>query len=249
MKNRPPVIIYSAAEADDAERLHLRKGRLSYIADGSRLLSERLPTAASGDIMIVSMEHGDIHIAPALYDECRRRGYTGVFLDLDGPPTKAGAELLGGVCESLARRVGQVYVPEVYAEFCARATPVASCAVSGGLLTEYLERLVREHRHLALAIPRIMADFSMPSDSPIGHQLTSRELSQLQNRFDADIYYSPQMLTNYFTYSAAPAQCRFVLFDDARSISEKIKLSKSFGISDIFLSYREIHDIAEDIIL
>ncbi len=249
MKTQSPVIIYSASEADSAERLPLRKGRLSYIADRNRLLSEKLPSTANGDIMIVAMEHGDVHIAPALYDECRRRGYTGVFLDIDGPPTREGAELLSGVSESLARRTGQIYVPEVYAEFCTSATPVATCAVSGGLLTEYLERLVREHRRLALAIPRIMADFSMPSDSPSGRRLTPKELSQLRNRFDADIYYSPQMLTNYFTYSSAPAQCSFVLFDDARSISEKIKLSKSFGVSDIFLSYREIQDIAGDIIL
>ncbi len=248
MKAQQPYIIYSASEASCAERIPLRRGRLSYIADGSRLLSEKLPSGASGDMMIVAMERGDEHIAAAIYDEYRRRRYSSVFLDVDARPTGALQVMLDSVAESLTRRVNRVFIPEIFSEYCNSATPVTTCAVSGGLITEYLERLVGEHRNLAVSIPRITADFSMPSDRADGHELTRTQLLQLKNRFDCDIYYSPQMMTNYFTYSPSRGECRFVLFDDARSISEKIKLAKSFGISDIFLSWREISDIAHDII-
>ena len=248
MKTLRPCIIYSSAEAALAERLSLRRGRLSYIADGDHLLCEKLPSGAVGDIMIVSMERAGEHIASAIYDECRRRRYSGVFLDIDMSPDGTSQMLLDSVAEALVQKVRRVYIPEVYSRYCTCATPVASCAVSGGLLSEYLEQLVSEHRNLALSIPVMMSDFSMPSDSPAGRTLTQAELSRLQSQFDADVYYSAQMLTNYFTYSPSQGTCRFVLFDDARSISEKIKLAKSFGITDIFLSWREISHIAGDII-
>ncbi len=248
MKSQHTYIIYRAAEATGAERLPLLRGRLSYIAEGSRLLAEKLPDGALGDMMIVASENGDEHIAAAIYDEYRRRKYSSVFLDIDGHPSAEAQVMLDNVAEALVRRVGRVFIPEIFSEYCTCATPVATCAVTGGIITEYLERIVGAHRRLAVSIPRISADFSMPSDCARGHELTRAEVLQIKNRYDCDVYYSPQMMTNYFTYSPARGECRFVLFDDARSISEKIKLAKSFGISDIFLSWREISDIADDII-
>lgn len=240
-------IIHSAADKAHFSRRGLLLGRLSYAARKNTLMSEKLSPDARGDVMILSANDIGEHITPAIYDECRRRGYESVFLDAD-EDMRGAYHALSEVSESLSRRTLSVFCPLCLADVCQSAIPVAEAALSGGVLSEYIEQLMREHRRLALSVPRIMTQFTMPVQNASGYSLSRRELSRIIDMHDAKVHYSPQMMVNYCIYSSAPEQACFVLFDDARTISEKLRLARRMGITDVFLTYREIADIADDIV-
>lgn len=239
-------MVYSAADGCSVTGRNILRGRLSYIAQGNTLMSEKLPSDARGDVMFISMQNAGEHIAPAIYDECRRRRYTAVFLDADEPEGEL-SRILSDISASLTRRRLRVFCPLEFSLCCPYATPVAEAAISGGNISEYLGQLLSSHKRLALSIPRIAADFTMPQESASGRQLTLRELSRIRDMHDATAHYSPQMLVNYFIYPNNSGGCNFILFDDAHTLSEKIRLAKKLGISDAFITYREISDIADDI--
>ncbi len=240
-------MVYSAADGSPAMGRNLLRGRLSYIARGNTLMSEKLPADAAGDVMFISIQSAGEHIAPAIYDECRRRRYSSVFLDADEPDDEL-LRILPDISASLARCKLRVFCPIDISPYCPRATPVAEAAVSGGNISEYLSSLISSHDKLSLSIPRVAAEFTMPCERDAFRQLTPRELSRILDMHDAKSHYSPQMLVNYFIYENARGGCNFILFDDAHTMSEKIRLAKKLGITDVFITYREVSDIASDII-
>lgn len=240
-------IIHSAEERSPFSRRGFYSALLSYKANGNSLLAENIPSDTYGDIMIISADNIGEHITPAIYDECRRREYHAVFLDAD-EKNYGISQALSSVSESLTRRGVSVFCPLSFSDICPKAIPVAEAAASGGVLSEYISHLTKKHKRLALAIPLTCAAFSMPvTSSCAGQTLSQRELRRIKDTYSAKPFFSPQMLVNYFIYSPAHSECRFVLFDDARTVSEKIRLAKRAGVSDIFLTYREIADIADDI--
>ena len=87
----------------------------------------------------------------------------------------------------------------------------------------------------------------MPLAASSGNELSQRELSRLRDMHDADVFFSPAMLSNYFIYSPSPHEAGFVLFDDGHTLTEKLRLAKKLGVSDVFLRYCELSDIADDI--
>ncbi len=199
--------------------------------------------------MLISADNAEPQIVAPIYDEYRRRRYTGVFLDLDASPTEKYTTLLSAIVDGLSRRVENIYIPADFAEFCRSATPVVSSEISGGTLYGYLSRFINEHGKVALAVRRICRTFSMPSSSPEGTSVTLADAKALIEQHGSGVFYSPEMLVNYFTYPKTRTEYGFALFDDARSISEKIRLAKKLQISEIFLNYKETSDIIDEIIL
>ena len=240
--------IYVIYSADEYMTTHRRTqcAFLSYIARHNTLLSEKLPEDARGGMMIVASNDIGEHIAPVIYDECRKRRYSAVFLDADEDAADVG-NALGEVSASLSRRGLTVFCPISFADFCESAIPVAEAAVSGGELEEHISLLTRRNRQLALSIPRICAKIKMPMTDNSTTAISRREAEALADRYDASPHFSPQLVTNYFLYSPAPHECSYVLFDDSRSISQKLRLAKHLGVSSVFLTYREIADIAREI--
>ena len=241
-------ILRSASELGHMAHRKEKRGLLSYYARGNTLMCEKLSPEISADILVVSADGADVHITPSIYDECRRRGCRSVFLDAN-EENLACAATLGEIAASLSRRGISVFCPLAFAETCSEATPVAECSVSGGELSEYLAYLSRTHRRLALSVTCRCAVFSMPVFSSSGREISPRELRNLRDRYGAQCFFSPQLLSNYFIFSSDPDTSGFVLYDDARTVSEKIRLARRLGIENIFLAYREIADIFEDIIL
>lgn len=121
-------------------------------------------------------------------------------------------------------------------------------AVSGGSLRELLEDAVRLYgaKRITLDVQRLAMDFPLPCPSGEGRILTRRELATLRARSSAPVYFSRELCARYFTYCAGP-EARLVLFDDARTLREKLRLARSLGIEDAFFMYPEIEDILEEI--
>ena len=53
-------------------------------------------------------------------------------------------------------------------------------------------------------------------------------------------------MANYFTYTEGNAG-HFVLFDDAGTLRQKIRLARELGIREAFLMYPEVADILTEI--
>ena len=239
-------ILRSASELGYTTHRKEKRGLLSYYARGNTLMCEKLSPEITADVLVISSDGADIHITPSIYDECRRRACRSVFLDAN-EQNRSCAGTLGEISASLSRRGVSVFCPLAAAAACPDATPVAECSVSGGELSEYISYLLRAHGRIALSIPRRCTEFSMPVFSSAGRDLSVRELRNLRDRYGAPCFFSPQLVSNYFIYSSGPDTAGFVLFDDARTISEKIRLARRSGIENVFLAYREISDIFEDI--
>lgn len=240
-------ILRTATELELTTHRKEKRGLLSYYARGNTLMCEKLSPEVTGDVLVVASDGADIHITPSIYDECRRRSCRSVFLDANEENLSC-AGTLGEISSSLSRRGISVFCPLVFAESCPDATPVAECAVSGGELSEYLAYLLRNHRRLALSVSRRCAEFSMPVFSPSGRELSERELRNLRDRYNAQCFYSPQLVSDYLIFSSEQDSAGFVLYDDARTISEKLRLARRLGVENVFLAYHEIADIFEDIL-
>ena len=65
---------------------------------------------------------------------CAQRGFGGVMLDVEPPPTPYLARLIALLDESLARRGLGLMLPEAYANYAQRAKLCLSSAISGGSL-------------------------------------------------------------------------------------------------------------------
>ncbi len=197
--------------------------------------------------MVVSSDDIGEHITPAIYDECRRRGYGAVFLDSENTDIEH-IRAIDEVSTALTRRSITVFCPLHISKHCSNTVPVANCAVSGGNLQEYISELKSNHKRIALSIPRCRTEFDMPITKNTGRNLQKRELLQIIDTYDVSAYYSRRLITNYFIYSPKKDIVRYVLFDNARTISEKLKMAKKLGISDVFLIWKEISDISGDIV-
>ena len=144
----------------------------------------------------------------------------------------------------ISRKFGLVPIPEE-AVF-EKAMP--SACVSGGEISEYLQSLARMGKTREIFIPRLIRRFAMPAETADGKDIPLTELSALLWQNDAKSFYSPQMMLNYSVIREGASEISFVLFDDARSISEKLRLAKKFGVEKAILAYRSIFDIIGDII-
>lgn len=222
-------------------------GRFSYVAKGNILLSEKLPHNCFGDMMVISMKNAEEYITPAIYDECRKRGYSSVFLDTDEPPETKSSDVFSKVSASLERRGIRTFCPLAFSEVCPASTPVADGAVTGGVFKNELRRFFKGKRRIAISLSRISAHFDMPASTPSGTYISPKKLAMLADTFGSHIFFSPRLVTNYFLFSGAKEKCSFALMDNDDTISKKLRLAKEIGFSDAFLIYREISDIARDI--
>lgn len=145
----------------------------------------------------------------------------------------------------ISRKFGFIPIPDeaVFEE----AMP--SACVSGGELGEYLQKLTTMGMTRGIFIPRLIRRFAMPSENSDGAEIPLTELSALLWQNDAKPFYSPQMMLNYSIFREDASEISYVLFDDSRSISEKLRLVKRLGFEKAFLSYRSIYDIIGDIML
>lgn len=223
-------------------------GYFSYIARGKNLLlSEKFSDNTSGDMMVVSMQNADESVTLPIYDECKRRGYSAVFLDTDELPKKENSNIFSKVSASLEKHGLSTFCPLAFANFCPRSIPVADGTVTGGVFEDELANFKKRHHRIGISISRIISRFEMPVSDAEGTLLTPTDLRRFLQAFDGNIFFSPQLMTNYFLLSTCGSKCRYILFDDADTISKKLRTAKKLGFSDVFLIQREISDIARDI--
>lgn len=215
---------------------------------GARLLSSAGGTPAQGGMMLVcdGSECGAPELlAHDILQECMRRDYAGVVLDLVHSGGERGTltARLGQLCARYDRRL---FVPEHYAPYAAQATVLVNTAVTGGTLKKRLEEAVRRFGagRIALDLERLRLDLTLPQSTNIRRALTADELRRL--REGKSVYFSDQLCTRYFTYRSG-TENHYVLFDDAQTLRTKAAMAESHGIREGFFMLPEVADIVSEL--
>ena len=148
--------------------------------------------------------------------------------------------------ETLARRLSPrpVYVPESYAA-ASGAIPLICTAISGGNFVQRLQEAAAGRDRaggLALDVQRLRMDFTLPAQSGEGRPLSGRELQDLLDRESPSVFFSQDLCARYFTY-ARDGETHFVLFDDADTLSQKLRTGGNMGFAAAFLMYPEVQDL------
>ena len=93
-----------------------------------------------------------------------------------------------------------------------------------------------------LALEGLRMDFTLPAQSGEGHPLSGRELQDLLVRESPSVFFSQDLCARYFTY-ARDGETHFVLFDDADTLSQKLRTGGNMGFAAAFLMYPEVQDL------
>jgi len=89
-------------------------------------------------------------------------------------------------------------------------------------------------------------DFTLPAPSGEGIPLSRETFQTLIARETPSIFFSPELCARYFTYTQNN-EFHFVLFDDAETLRQKLRLGSSLGFSAAFFMWPEVEDIADSL--
>ncbi|MEG0779366.1 MAG: hypothetical protein RRY95_03960 [Oscillospiraceae bacterium] len=173
-----------------------------------------------------------------LLRECNRQGYAGVVADFEEMPTPDRSLFLTHLAALLRRNRRVLYVPEGYT--VPGAIPLLCTALSGGSLQERLSDGARDGRPLALDVQRMAMDFPLPSPTGEGCPLSRTELEALLA--ERQSFYSPTLCAKYCTYVRG-GETHFVLYDDAATLLQKLRLGRQIGAQAAFLMFPEVEDL------
>lgn len=208
------------------------------------LLRQDLPLGTRGGFLSLSDRDAPPVTAPAqmasmLLRECAQRGYSGVIADFEHSPTPDRVALL----QALLRRKDnafQLLVPEAFS--LPGATVLVNTAVSGGSVAERLREAIRQYPSAALDLQRAMMDFTLPAPSGEGKPLTVESLAELRRQLAPTVFFSPELCARYFTYTQN-GQTHFVLFDDAETLRQKMRIAEPMGYRLALVMYPEVKDL------
>lgn len=240
----------------DALTFRLPVAHMAYrIGPGLRLLRSKLPATVRGGLMMAddSGSDGRGTVASFCQDvlrECAGRGFEGIILDFERPPSP----LLGKVVSELAvlteKRNLPLYVPEAYASCSNQTKVIISSALSGGSLRQRLSESAETYGagRVILGVERVAEDFFLPAPNGQGTPLSREALKKRLAERSPTVFFSRELCAHYFTYMSKQSGAHFVLFDDAASIRQKLKLAGDLKIQEAMLAYPQVDDLLAQIL-
>lgn len=240
--------IYLAASPQDQKRAAGCARKLAHaayhIGQNSTLLRESSLADTSGGLLLI----GDLD-APAIPDaeklaqavlrECRRRRSTGAVLDFESPSAPDRMAFVKALTRLFTPFHYALYVPEPYV--VPGSIPLINTAISGGNFTEYLQNAVRQYSTAALDVQRLCMDFSLPEPSGVGNPMRPEQLTALLEQFNPQTFFSQDLCAKYFTHNNN-GQTRFILYDDADTMRQKLQIGRTLGFRTALLMYPEVSD-------
>lgn len=216
------------------------------IGNGPHLFRTDLRYPAKGGILAADI--GDFNgtgnsdgFVAEVERECGAHGFRGAFFDLDGESIVCLQKAFESLANSFRRRNQVLYVTEPYAFSSPAVQIVISTAISGGTLRQRLEDAMQRYGkdHVTLGVEWSAMDFTLPATSAAGKALSPAELSHLRVQCGRSTYFSDELCAHYFTYMNTGQDAHFVLFDDAASVTRKLRIAASLGITTAFLPIPE----------
>lgn len=220
------------------------------VGPGLRLLRSQLPVSVHGGLLMADDRSFDGEGEPAelcqeIMHECAGRGFDGILLDFELPPSPLLGRLIAELAKLAGRKGWQLYAPEAYASFSSKTKIIISSAISGGSLYQRLAETVEKYGagRVVLGVERMAEDFFLPAPSGKGRPLTREALRQYLAERSPSVFYSRELFASYFTYMSRQSGAHFVLFDDAESIRKKLLLASKLKIRDAVLAYPQMDDL------
>ena len=102
-------------------------------------------------------------------------------------------------------------------------------------------------QNIALDLQRLQMSFSLPARNGQGEPLTQEALQVLLRERQPAVFFSRDLCARYFTDSDN-GESRFVLYDDAGTLRQKLNLGRQLGVAAAFLQWPEIRDIAAELL-
>ena len=251
--------IYLAVSPDDLREAAAFQTGLAHtayrIGEGSSLLSQNLLVQTRGGLLVLTdrdappISQPDT-LAGAVLRECGRRNYSGVVLAFEEPPTEPLCRFAAALGRQCAASRRGLFLPEAYTSAAEQRTVIVNTAISGGSFEEHLREVCDRYggaRNVALDIQRLAMSFSLPARTGQGEPMTPEALSALLGEHQPAVFFSRDLCAKYFTYSQDGA-ARFVLFDDAGTLRQKLKLGQQLGVSAAFFQWPEVRDIAPELL-
>ena len=255
MGNRITVILASPPEdIGEASKTGLAIAVMAYrIGRGFHLYRTDLPLKPGGDYMVIDdmgfSDNGQVRaLATEIVRECILRAYRGVVLNVRESLSKVMLPLAGALADMAEANSLTLWLPPHLASKN-NARILIGTALSGGTLVRHFADAgdtFGTHR-LALDIECIRADFTLPSPTGAGINLSEDELSSIIEKYRPTTFFSKDLCTSYFNYRSGE-KTHFVLYDSALSIRNKLEIAAKAGIKGAFLYYPEVREILSDII-
>ena len=229
------------------------------IGEGSSLLSRNLLQSQSArsfrsELLILSDRSAPPiqqpeSLAGAILRECSRRGYDGVVLDFEESSTEDRRGLAAVLGRQCAANRKALYLPEAYAAAAKQRIVIINTAVSGGNFEEHLRESCERYgsQYVALDIQRLQMSFTLPARKGQGQPLTREILDSLLREKQPTVFFSRDLCVRYFTVSQ-DGSTQFVLFDDAGTLRQKLKLGQKSGAAAVFFQWPEVCDIASSLL-
>ena len=219
------------------------------IGPGSTLLRQNLLLQTKGGLLSVSDREappiGDPEaLCAAVLRECSRRSYNGAVLDFEEPLRQDRQAFAQRLAQTMSSARRTLYLPERYA--ANGAVTLLCTAISGGSFSQYLRDAAQAHggaSSLALDVERLRMDFRLPAPSGEGKPLDEASFRELLERESPAVFFSQELCARYFTYTRN-GETHFVLFDDAETLTQKLRIGAGMGFSAAFLMWPEVRDIA-----
>lgn len=220
------------------------------IGEDSSLLRQSLLLQTQGGLLSVSDREAPLiqdpaKLSAAVLRECGRRGYTGVVLDFEEPPRQDRQLFAQRLEQSLTASRRTLYIPETYIRAAPGARMLLCTALSGGTFTQHLQEVADQHggaARLALDIQRLRMDFQLPAPSGEGIPLSQETLETLMAEESPSVFFSQDLCARYFTYTRN-GETHFVLYDDADTLSQKLRTGAAMGFSAAFFAFPEVRDL------
>ena len=124
----------------------------------------------------------------------------------------------------------------------------ALSAPGGSFETHIREELARYGggRNVVFDLQRLRMDFRLPARSGQGEPLTQAALDALIREHQPAVFFSKDLFARYFTY-AKNGESHFILFDDADTLRQKLRLGRQLGVAAAFFQWPEVSDIADSL--
>ena len=136
--------------------------------------------------------------------------------------------------------------PPSYAAAVEHPTVIVNTAISGGSFETHIrEELARYGggRNVIFDLQRLRMDFHLPARTGQGVPLTQEALDALLKERQPAVFFSKDLFARYFTYTE-DGEAHFILFDDADTLRQKLRLGQQSGVAAAFFQWPEICDIA-----
>ena len=86
----------------------------------------------------------------------------------------------------------------------------------------------------------------LPARSGQGEPLTQAALDALIREHQPAVFFSKDLFARYFTY-IKNGESHFILFDDADTLRQKLRLGRQLGVAAAFFQWPEVCDIADSL--